>query len=78
LQTARPKDFPVHYTHQSKNTKDEFRREVTHRQHFAGRKSGLGDVRCVWGAEGQETGMRRRRQEEGGRGVSKGVGDSPL
>ena len=57
LQTARPKDFPVHCTHESMNTKEELRRDVTNRQHVAGRTRGLGVVLCVRGGEeGQETG----------------------
>ena len=79
MHTARPKEFPVHYTHQSENPKDELRRDVRHRQHVAGRKSVFGGTVCVrGGGERDRRRVRRRRQEEGGRRGSKGVGDLPL
>jgi len=59
LQTARPKDFPVHYTHQSKNTKDEFRREVTHR--LGGRGAGDWYAEKEAGGRGEGGKQRSRR-----------------
>ena len=55
-------------------TKDEVRRDVTLRQHVAGRKSALGGVRG--GAEGQETGILEKGaggREEGGKHRCRGL-----